>query len=101
MAEGKSTLDHTLIRVKDFIIIAGAVSAFVLWFMGIIGLPDQVKRQDKRIEILESRAASSDLTLNTMQRDVSYLTKSTDEIKGLLRGDVRVASVHFKSEDTL
>lgn len=82
---GDSKLDHTLIRIKDFIIIAGAVSAFVLWFLGIIGLPDQVKRQDKRIEILESRAASSDLTLNTMQKDVGYLTKTSDEIKQMLK----------------
>lgn len=94
MAEGKSTLDHTLIRIKDFIIIAGAVSAFVLWFLGIIGLPDQVKRQDKRIEILENRAAANDLTLNTMQRDVSYLTKSSDEIKVLLREKVGVIRVN-------
>ena len=91
MAGEKTTLDHTLIRIKDFIIILGAVSAFILWFMGIIGLPDQVKRQDKRIEILENRAASSDLTLNTMQKDVGYLTKSTDEIKDILKGRLNYA----------
>lgn len=85
MADARQSLDHTLIRIKDFLLIAGSLAAFGFWALGILSLPDQVKKHEERIKILESRAATNDVTINAMQKDVNYMTKSIEEIKDILK----------------
>lgn len=81
----EAKIDHTLMRIKDFLLIAGSLGAMVFWIVGIVSLPDRVAKQEQRIQLMEARAAANDLVINTMQRDVSYMTKSLDEIKDLLK----------------
>lgn len=83
-------IDHVLIRVKDFLLIGGAVIAIVTWMFGIANLPETVKATVFRVSALESRQATSDLIVSGMQKDLSYLTKGIDEIKLILKEGRRI-----------
>lgn len=78
-------VDHFLIRVKDILLIAGSLGAFSFWILGIVNLPDKVKRHEQRIEMLETRAAQNDINVSSIQKDLQYLTRSMDEIKEILK----------------
>lgn len=80
----KLNLDHTLIRVKDVIIILGAVFAFVFWFVGILTLPETVAKNEARLDLLEARAAKLDIVVSSMEQNLGYLTKTMDEVKALI-----------------
>lgn len=85
MAEGKRWgLDHSLIRIKDGIIIMGSIAAFLFWFVGIMNLPKTVEGHDSRIKTVESYMSKNDVVVASMQRDLVYLKESSNEIKALI-----------------
>lgn len=62
-----------MIKIKDFIYIAGAVLAIGFWFFTIYGLPPRVERLENNVSALEKKLISDEVKLNMILESVTRM----------------------------
>jgi len=82
MTEQKKTnFDHTLIRLKDFILIGGAFYSFIAFGGGFIGLPPRVEATEIEVKNLQKADILHDLKIQELNQNFEYIKKSLEQIQ--------------------
>ena len=78
-------LDCWLIRIKDFVLIGGAVWALVIWGLGFINLPGRVAKTEAEIITLETKTVASEKANELFHigigKDIDYIKLGIFELK--------------------
>lgn len=81
MGEGKPNYDHILLRLKDAILIGGAIFTFFAWGLNFVALPKRVEANEGTLKTLQVKDIEQDLKIQSLDQQLAYISKNTDEIK--------------------
>lgn len=84
----KNGVDHLLLRIKDIVLIGGAVYTFMAWGVGLVNIPQRVEASEMAAQALADKQVKTDLRLQALEQHIEYIRESLDRID---KGQRRIA----------
>ena len=88
----RNGFDHSLLRLKDLIIIIGSIWAFLAWGTNFASIPKRLEAAEDLIRTVQDRAIVGELKIQSLSQDITYIKDALSEIKKNQEMQMRLAA---------